>query len=92
MIQLAEYILEDDNGVKSKFAVLRTTTFDVNALNQAVDKYVGNSKHCQFVDITFMDPWTRVIIDENINNLEYDQFDGYEIRKKRQQKINILLK
>ena len=76
MVQLAEYILEDDNGVKAKFA--------------AITKYTGNSKYCQFIDIDLVDSYTRIIIDDYINKFEYEIFDDWKLRKKREQRINNL--
>ncbi len=75
---------------KTKFAIIRGGLHTDNphiAMNKAVSKYVGDTPHNQFVDITLCDPWTRIII-ENCGNLEYFTFE----QLKRNETIEKILK
>ena len=69
-------------------AIRRTNS--LNELNEAITKYTGNSKYCQFIDIDLVDSYTRIIIDDYINKFEYEIFDDWKLRKKREQRINNL--
>ena len=64
-------------------------------MNKVVLNYVGDQKCCIFIDIKMNDPWTRVIINENINKLPLQDFDTFIKKRERKlklQKIQTLLK
>lgn len=49
----------------TKFAIIRVdpSVRDPNkTMDEAVARYVGDTPHNQFVDITLCDPWTRLIV------------------------------
>lgn len=82
------YLGEGDN--KTKFAIIRGglhTDSPTTEMNNVVSKYVGDNPHNQFVDISFCDPWTRIIIEDitKVHLLTLEQF-------KRNAKIESLLK
>lgn len=43
-------------------------------MDQAVDIYVGNKPHNQFIEIFLDNPWVRVIVG-GINEIDYENFD-----------------
>ena len=44
-------------------------------VDEAVAKYVGTEKNCQFTDIHLDNPWVRVVI-KGINDIEYEKLIG----------------
>lgn len=81
------YLGEGENG--TKFAIIRGgfhTDNPTKIINEAVAKYVGDTPHNQFVDITLCDPWTRLII-RDITKLDFMTWE----QLKRNEKLNKLL-
>lgn len=86
MTKIIEQVLHNDSGEKvGKIAIM--FCMDLDELKKSVAKYVGDVPHNQFTDITFLNPWTRVII-SGINKLDFHSFEAI----KRNQKIDELLK
>lgn len=73
-INLATYKL--DSGTEGKIAVfLYTGKSDPKTiLDQAVQKYVGNSSYHELIDAHLDNPWMRVIVSD-INDMKQEKFD-----------------
>lgn len=88
-VKIIEQELHNDDGVKvGKVAIL--FCLDLEKLNNAVVKYVGDERHNQFVDITCCDPWYRLII-SGIDKLDYHSLgtDMELIQKLRDRNIKL---
>ena len=66
-VEIFEQII--DKKSNCKLAILRGGLNKENPfqfMNEVVVNYIGDQKCCLFIDIRMNDPWTRVIINENI--------------------------
>jgi len=89
MTKIVEQILHNDNGERvGKLAII--FSMDLKELENDIIKYVGDVKHNQFVDITLLNPWTRVII-SGINQLDYHTLgvDMESVIRMRERNIKI---
>lgn len=75
-IKIEESEINLTHNRKGKVAILMHSGDGdpVNELDWAVNQYVGNELHMQFVDINMDNPWVRVII-SGINEMEQENFD-----------------
>ena len=77
-------LFEQKLGEKSKVAILRVENFvggighehAMNALNKAIGEYWGDSKANLFTDITFMNPYDKVLI-TGMDTLDFHNYDTY---------------
>jgi len=83
-------IFEQQLSKKCKFAILRGGIHSdkpFTFMSEQTLKYVGDTPHNQFVDMTLTDPWTRVIIND-MSDLPFENFDAFLKRRERKEKLD----
>lgn len=79
---LREWVTISEHKIGNfKLAVFRTNhQYCSDILDCAVEKYVGNEPHFELVDISFSDPWTRVVT-SNFHELDQSHWKPFQIPK-----------
>lgn len=75
-VKIFEHEWVSRNEKPNKLAILWGAMSKENPtayMNAAVNEYVQNTGHNQFVEITMDNPWIRVIV-KDINDLPFDDF------------------